>query len=359
MPSAVTEAAVSRDPARATVAALFVAGLCLASLWVLQPFLLAAVWATTLVVATWPLLLRLQSLLGGRRRLAVSLMTAGLLLGFIIPLALALLAIVAHAGDIAGLFQSLATWSVPPPPEWVVRIPLVGPRLAAGWTGVEAAGSENLVARLAPYTALIVGWVAYLAGSLGVVLVQFVLVVLFAAILYARGATAAEGARRFARRVAGVRGERCARIAAQAIRGVALGLVVTALVQACLAAIGLAVAGVPFAALLSALIFVLCIAQIGPAPVLLLAVAWTYWSGDTGWGTALLVWSIFVGGIDNVLRPILIRKGADLPLLLIFVGVVGGLLAFGVVGIFVGPVVLAVGYSLFVDWVNTVEPKSS
>src|SRR6476619_7329262 len=103
---AVTDAAVSRDPSRSVVAGVFVAALSLASLWVLQPFLLAAVWATMLVVATWPLLLRLQSSLGGRRRLAVGVMTAVLLLGLIIPLALAISAIVTHAGDIGGLVQT-------------------------------------------------------------------------------------------------------------------------------------------------------------------------------------------------------------------------------------------------------------
>jgi predicted PurR-regulated permease PerM len=153
--------------------------------------------------------------------------------------------------------------------------------------------------------------------------------------------------------VAGPRGESYVRLAAQAIRGVALGIVVTALVQAALAGLGLVVAGVPFAAVLTALVFVLCIAQVGAAPPLLLAVAWTYWSGDRAWGTALLIWTLLVCGIDNVIRPVLIKKGADLPLLLVFLGVIGGLLAFGIIGIFIGPVVLAVGYTLLADWVGT------
>jgi predicted PurR-regulated permease PerM len=175
-------------------------------------------------------------------------------------------------------------------------------------------------------------------------------------LLYASGETVGDGVRRFARRLAGARGEHSARLAAQAIRGVALGIIVTALVQACLAGFGLLVAGVPYAAVLTALVFALCIAQLGPLPVLVLAVVWTYWSGSTGWAVALLLWTIFVTAIDNVIRPILIRKGADLPLWLVFSGVVGGLLAFGVVGLFVGPVVLAVSYSLLADWINTAEP---
>jgi predicted PurR-regulated permease PerM len=136
------------------------------------------------------------------------------------------------------------------------------------------------------------------------------------------------------------------------VRGVALGVVVTALAQSVLGGIGLAVAGVPFAAVLTAVMFMLAIAQIGPLLVLGPSVAWLYWSGSTGWGTFLLLWTLVVGTMDNFLRPILIKKGADLPLLLIFAGVVGGLIAFGLIGIFVGPVVLAVAHTLLSAWVD-------
>jgi predicted PurR-regulated permease PerM len=111
------------------------------------------------------------------------------------------------------------------------------------------------------------------------------------------------------------------------------------------------VAGIPFAGLLTGVVLLFCIAQLGPLLVLLPAVGWLFWTDQTGWGVALLVWTIIVGALDNVLRPILIRKGADLPLLLIFAGVIGGLIAFGIVGLFVGPVVLAVTYTLLKDWV--------
>ena len=156
----------------------------------------------------------------------------------------------------------------------------------------------------------------------------------------------------FGRRLAGDRGETSMRLAGRAIRGVALGVVVTALVQSVLGGIGLAIAGVPFAALLTAVMFLLCIAQIGPLLVLAPAVIWLYWSGDSLWGTVLLVVSVVVVTLDNVLRPILISKGADLPLLLVFAGVIGGLISFGLIGIFVGPVVLAVTYTLLESWVR-------
>src|SRR6266850_5314619 len=272
-----------------------------------------------------------------------------------VPLTLALVTIVTHAHDIAEWLQSLATSALPPPPDWLARVPVVGPHFAAKWSEASAAPPGELGARLVPYTRPAVAWVVRMVGILGLLMVQFLLVVLFAAILYASGETAAGAARRFARRLAGARGEHSARLAAQAIRSVALGIVVTALIQAGLAGAGLFVVGVPFAGMLTALVFLLCVSQIGAGPVLALAVFWTYWSGAGGWGTALLIWSLFVISIDNVVRPILIRKGADLPLLLVFVSVAGGLLAFGVVGIFVGPAVLAVAYSLLADWINTPE----
>jgi predicted PurR-regulated permease PerM len=140
-------------------------------------------------------------------------------------------------------------------------------------------------------------------------------------------------------------------LAGQSIRAVALGVVVTALVQTILAGVGLAVAGIPFAGLLTAVILLLCIAQVGPILVLVPSVIWLFWTGATGWGTALAIWTVVVGTLDNILRPLLIRRGADLPLLLIFAGVIGGLIAFGIIGLFVGPVMLAVTYTLLKEWI--------
>jgi predicted PurR-regulated permease PerM len=347
-----TDSGFSRDPVRATLAGVFLAGMIVATYWIVQPFLPAALWAVTIVVASWPLLLRVEALLGGRRGLAVAVMTVLLLLCLLVPLAFALNTILTNAEAISGWLRSLAAWSIPPPPEWLAHVPFAGPRLTARWADAAAATPQEISARLAPYSREAVAWVASTIGDLGLLLVQFLLVVLFAAILYASGERAAAATRRFAWRLAGARGEHAARLAVSAIRGVAVGIVLTALIQTCLAAVGLLVVGVPFAMVLTAVVFVSCIAQIGPAPVLIAPIVWTYWTRGSGWGTALLVWSLAVAVVDNVLRPMLIRKGADLPLLLVFLGVVGGLLAFGIIGIFIGPVVLAVGYSLLADWVN-------
>ena len=341
---------IPRDLTRTTLAILCILLLIAVSFWVLRPFLAAAVWATMIVVATWPLLLTLERRCGGRRAPAVALMTLGMLLLLVVPLWLAISTIVDHLEDITGAVRQLASSGLPQPPAWVATLPLVGGKLVALWSDLADVGASGLLAKLQPYAAQSGKWVLAEVGGLGYMLLQFVLVVLIAAVLYAGGEGAAATARRFGRRLAGARGESSIVLAGQAIRGVALGVGVTAIAQSVLGGIGLMVCAVPFAALLTALMLMLCIAQLGPALILFPAVGWMFWNGDSTWGSVLLVWSLLVVSLDNVLRPVLIKKGADLPLLLIFSGVIGGMLAFGLIGIFVGPVALAVTYTLLESW---------
>jgi predicted PurR-regulated permease PerM len=148
------------------------------------------------------------------------------------------------------------------------------------------------------------------------------------------------------------------RLAGLSIRAVALGIVVTAAVQAALAGLGLYVAGVPGAGVLTALILILCLAQIGPGLPLIGAVVWLFYHDQHVAGIALAVWSVFVMAIDNVLRPLLIKRGVDLSLLLILTGVLGGVIAFGIVGLFIGPVILAVTFTLLQAWINEEAPPA-
>jgi predicted PurR-regulated permease PerM len=322
-----------------------------ASVWVLRPFLPALVWATMLVVATWPLMRRVQTALGGRRSLAVLVMTLALMVLFAIPLLLAIQTIVDAAPELIDWSRAVSGLAVPAPPEWLEKLPLVGVRLAERWAEIASLERSELSERLAPFVTPGVLWFVGQVGSLGLVFVHVLLTAVLAAILYARGEAAVAGLTGFARRLAGPRGEHVVQLAGRAIRGVALGVIGTALVQSALAGLGLAVVGVPYAGVLTAVMFLLGVAQIGPVPIMLGAVAWLYWTGVAGLATALLVWTLFVGAIDNVLRPLLIRRGAGLPLLLVFAGVLGGLLGFGIIGLFIGPVVLAVSYTLLVDWI--------
>ena len=340
------------DLARVTLGVLSILLLISGSLWVLRPFVGALVWATMLVVSTWPLMKSVEARLGQRRGAAVAFMTVTMLLLLIVPLWAAVATLIGSADQATALARTLAESGLPPPPPWLAGLPLVGEKAQAAWLRAAEAGPAGVGAEAAPYLADAARWMLSKLGSVGGTVIQFLLVVILSAILYVNGETAAAGVRRFGRRIAGTRGENAIVLAGQAIRGVALGVGATAVVQTVLGSIGLLVAGIPFVAFLSALILLLCIAQLGPALVLFPAVGWLYWRGDVTAATILLLWSIAVQALDNVLRPVLIRRGADLPLLLIFAGVVGGLLGFGLVGIFVGPVVLAVSYTLLTAWIE-------
>jgi predicted PurR-regulated permease PerM len=326
------------------------AALLATAFWIVRPFLVAGLWAAMITIATWPLLLQGQRLFGGRRAPAVALLTLVLLLLLVIPLYLGISALVENADDIANLSHSVASLSLPQPPEWLERVPAVGAKAAAEWRELVAATPEQLAARVTPYARDIARWLVSEIGSIGALLLNFLLTVILTAVLYSTGEQAADGVQRFARRLGGEQAEKAARLAGQAVRAVALGVIVTALVQTVLVAAGLIAIGIPFAPVLALVSFVLAVAQIGAAPVLIGAVIWGYFELGALWGSVFLVWAVFCSTIDNLIRPVLIRRGADLPLLLIFAGVVGGLVAFGVVGLFIGPVVLAVTYMLLGDW---------
>jgi predicted PurR-regulated permease PerM len=341
----------TQPPIHTTLQLLFIGLLIGGSFWVLQPFLLALIWATIIVVATWPLLLRVQSVLWNRRGLAVAVMIPASMLSLIAPLTLAVVMVVKHSGEIGEGAQSLVSMVAAPPP-WVERIPMLGSKITEEWRSLAAGGLEKRVDDILPFVDDIVAWFVSKAGGLGMMIVNLLLTMLFTAILYLNGESAAQGVRRFARRFGGAGGENTIQLAAQAIRGVALGVIGTAIIQAIFAGIGLVIAGVPFAATLTAIMVVLGIAQIGATPVLVPAVIWLYWTGHPGLGTFLLVWTVVTTAMDNLVRPMLIKSGVDLPLLLITAGVIGGLIAFGVIGLFVGPVVLAVSYTLLVAWIQ-------
>lgn len=346
----------SYDITRTTLSVLFIGIFIAASFWILRPFITSIIWALIIVVATWPVMLGLQARLGGRRGFAVAVMTVILLLVIVLPVLFATSTIMDNAENIAARIKSLGTVGVPQPPEWVENIPILGSRLADRWHQVAAIPPDELPGRVAPYARDIMAWFLSKAGGIGMMAVQFLLTVIISAIMYAGGEKAAAGVLSFARRLAGQRGEEVTVLAAKAIKSVALGIVVTALIQTAISGSGLVISGVPAAPLLTAVVFMLCLAQLGPILVLVPSVIWLYWKGDPLWGTVLLIFTIIAGGIDNIIRPFLIKKGVDLPLIMIFAGVIGGLIAFGVVGLFIGPVVLAVTYTLLKAWVSDNAP---
>jgi predicted PurR-regulated permease PerM len=340
------------DLPRTVLSILFLFLFVAASLWILSPFLVAIVWATLIAVATWPLMRSLERLLWGKRKLAVTVMTIALLCIVMVPLLAGLVAVVTHVDAIAGFAQKLSTRPLPPAPAWLEKVPLMGAKAAETWNQAATKGLPELLRQASPYMSGGAHWLAGRIGNVTGLLVQFLLTVIITAVMYSTGESAVAGVKAFFSRLAGEKGVASVELAGGAIRAVAMGVVVTAIVQSLFAGLGLLIAGVPFVGVLTVLMFVLCIAQIGPLPILLLVVIWAFSAMSPVWATFVLVWSVVAGLSDNFLKPILIKKGADLPLLLIFAGVIGGMISLGLIGIFVGPVVLAVMYTLLQAWVR-------
>jgi len=338
------------DVPRMLLSVLFLSVMIIACLWIVRPFILGFAWAGTVVIATWPLMIRLQRMLWGRRFLAVLVMMVLLILLFIIPIALLVNSLVDNSGPVIDWIAK--GHSVMPDLDWLNSIPLVGDKLYAGWHNLLESGGSAIMAKVRPYIGSTTTWFIGQAAHVGQLVIHCVLMLLFSALLYWRGEKVAFGIRHFAIRLAASRGDAAVLLAGQAIRAVALGVVVTALAQAILGGIGLAISGVPYATVLTVVMMLSCLVQLGPLVVLVPSIIWLYWTGDTTWGTVLLVWSCVVGLMDNVIRPVLIRMGADLPMVLILSGVIGGLIAFGMIGLFIGPVLLAVSWRLFSVWVQ-------
>ncbi len=336
---------------RRVLGILLILLLAAASLWVMLPFLTALIWGTTIAITAWPSFIGLQRRLGGRRGAAVAVLTLAMLLVFFVPVLFVLAAVVNHADDAARWARAIAANGIPDAPAWVGRLPVVGARAAEKWHELAQLTPDEVVQRALPLlrnlsTGLLAG-----AGSLLLVTLQFLLTAVVTAIIFSNGETAGAGVLAVARKLAPGKGEELVMLAARSVRGVAIGVVGTALIQSALSAVAMLATGVPGAMLLTGGALFLCLAQLGPLLVLAPAVGWLYWSGHPTAGTILLVATLIIATIDNVLRPVLIKKGADLPLLLVFSGVIGGMLAAGIIGIFVGPVILAVTWTLLRAWV--------
>ena len=347
--------ATPNDITRTTLSVLSIGALIIAAFWILKPFLLAILWASMIVTATWPILLRVEKLLWGKRTLAALAMTLLLSLLVVAPLTMILGAMVANADRIVSWVESLSSITLMAPPHWVETLPAIGPKLAGAWRDVATSGVEGLSELLSSHAKEIASWFFTQTGNPGNIIFDFLLTLIASGILYSTGERAARSVLRFARRLAGDRGEMVVVLAGKSIRGLALGVVVTAVVQSIAGGIGLAVAGVPAVVLLSAVMFMFCLAQLGPSLVLVPAVIWLFWSGVTGWAIFLTVWTILITPIDNILRPMLIRKSVDLSLFVVFPGVIGGLMTLGIIGVFIGPVVLAVTCNLLVAWIKEGE----
>jgi predicted PurR-regulated permease PerM len=322
-------------------------------LLVLRPFVSALLWAVVLCFSSWPLYRRLLGLLGNRRTLAALLMTLAMILIVLLPF---IIIGATLADNINQLTDAAKTWAQngpPGPPEWLARIPIVGAKATAYWqelTANTAALWEHAQQIIKPVST----WLLHASLALGGGLLQLALSIFIAFFLFRDGVAAASQLTLGVERISGEQGKHLLTVAGQTIRGVVYGILGTSLIQAVTTGIGLFIAGVPGAALLALLAFFASILPIvGTGLVWVPAALWLFHQGADGWGIFLLVWGVGVSSLDNFVKPWLISQGSDMPFILIFFGVIGGALAFGFIGVFLGPTLLAVGYRLTQEWISS------
>jgi predicted PurR-regulated permease PerM len=315
---------------------------------VLRPFLTAILWAAILAVTLYPLYERLLTRMSPvlASLIAVALIAAGL----IAPFAIVGLEIAENAERVTAWFRGVIDAGPPDPPAWLAAVPGIGPRLAESW-GAFAHDTAKLVEALKQFIEparryLVAGGTTLLGG-----LVQLSLSVLIAFFLFRDGAAIMRRIETGVERLAPHRGRRLVRAAIDTIRGVVIGILGTAIAQGILAAIGFWIAGIKAAPLLGFATFLLSPGPVGPPLVWGAAGFVLIQQGQLGWGLFVLAWgTLVVSMVDNVIKPLIISKGADLPFILVMLGVLGGIVAFGFIGVFVGPVLLAIGYSLTKEW---------
>jgi len=339
-------------------AAVQIGVLVLLTAWCLQivrPFLIPLVWGMIIAVTLFPAYQRAAGLLLGRRVLTAAIFTGLLLLLLVGPMVLLARVVVENAQALAGQLHS-GSLAVPPPPEYVASWPLVGAPIAKAW-GLASTNLEAALRQLEPhYKTMATGLLRAAAGT-GMALLQFFAAVVVSGVLLANSGGAHRIALDIGRRLAGERGREFADLAEATVRSVVRGVLGVALIQALLAGAGLVVVGIPAAGLWAVICLVLAVIQLGVALVMVPAIVYVFATSDPLTATLFLVWGIFVSLIDNVLKPLLMGRGVDVPMLVIFVGAIGGMLASGILGLFVGAVVLALGYKLFVGWLEVGRPE--
>ena len=330
------------------IGALLLLGIgCIVVLW---PFLSALIWAAVLCFSTWPIYTWLERLLGGRRTPAALLMTLIVAAVVVAPFAILVATLADSVATVAQAVNNLLEQGPPAPPAWVAEIPFLGERLALYWQGL----AYNAPAFLVELTKLIrpATDIAVASGAvLGVGLLELALSVFIAFFFYRYGRQMAASVRGSSERIGGTRARRLLLVAGSTVTGVVYGVIGTAIAQGLLAGLGFWIAGVPQALLLGFLTFLLSFVPAAPPLVWGGVALWLFFQGEVGWGIFVAGWGLLlVSSIDNLLRPYLLTQANSLPVLLSFFGFLGGILAFGFIGVFLGPVLLAVGYTLFLEW---------
>ncbi len=342
---------MNRIEAVAAIAAvaLLAAG-CLA---VLRPFVSAILWATVLTYTTWPLFMRLEGLMGHRRSLAALTMTALIALVMVLPFVIAGITLAENVSRLEDLFRFLQGGLPLEAPEWVRRLPWIGPAAEQAWPGF--AQDTGWIPETLKAAGLSAGkWLVTHSLDFGKGVMQLALSVVIVFVFYRDGERVVARIAAGAHRIAGDVSQHLLSVVGRTIRCVVFGIIGTGLAQAIMAGFGFWIAGVPSPVLLGLLTFLLSLIPGGPPFVWVPATVWLFYDGRPGWGLFMGLWGLLgISGIDNLIRPYLISLGANLPFIIVLLGAVGGLLTFGFIGLFLGPVLLAVGYSLVKEFTAT------
>ena len=344
----------SRVERIAQLAALVV--LVVGCLLVLQPFVTALLLAAIVCFSTWPAYQWLERRLRGRRTLAALAMTFLLILTVVLPLALLALTLADDVTALVGQIRDVFNDGVPALPDWVVSVPVVGSNVDNWWREITAS-REKLAEALQRFSQPAQQGLFKAGLILGDGVLQLSLTAFIAFFFYRDGAALMAAAQTAGQRIAGYLAPGLMQTIGGTIQGVVYGLVGTAIAQGLVAVIGFLIAGVPGAALLGFLTFLLSMVPVGPPLIWGGAAIWLMVKGATGWAVFMAVWGfVVISGIDNIIKPLLISRGSSLPFVLVMLGVFGGVFAFGFVGIFLGPTLLAVGYSLVRLWTQARRP---
>ncbi len=337
---------------------ILLAVILLGCLIVILPFLSAILWGIVLCFSSWPLYKRLFRWLGKRRILSALLMSLLLTLIILLPFLLIGGTLAENVKDLPGHVRGWIEQTPSEPPDWLAKLPLIGESASQRWKELSA-DSSKLFKALKPVLESASAWLVKLLVAFGQGILQLALSIFVAFFLYLHGLEVADRLTAGVDRLGGQRAKHLLTVAGNTVRGVVYGILGTALAQAITAGIGFVIAGVPRPALLTLLTFFLSVVPVGPPLVWIPASIWLFTQGETGWGIFMLLWGIGVSSIDNFVKPWLISQGSQLPFLLIFFGVLGGAVAFGFIGVFLGPTLLTLGYSLVTAWTTVPQHADS
>jgi predicted PurR-regulated permease PerM len=315
-----------------------------------SPFLRPIAWGIILAVATQPIHAALCRAMGGRSSLAAATLAVGALLVLIVPSVLLTTNLVESVTQVAEQVDA-GTLEVPPPPARIADWPIVGDQIHSFWS----AASRNLdtaLDSLHPQLKAVGSWLLERGASAGLGLVIFALSIVLAGVLLASGEPAADAARRVAERLVPDRGAELVALAGGTVQSVTRGILGTAFIQSFLAGLGLLAAGVPAAGLWALLVLLLAVLQLPTLLVLVPVIVWVFASSPTWVAVLFAIWSTAVGLSDNVLKPLLLARGSDVPMVVIFIGAIGGFMRAGIIGLFVGAVVMSLGHNLFKWWLE-------